>query len=62
MIRAWFERIFRPDREISKRIERLDQRNRELRHDINNARAHTSALERLISQMREDDAWRSKND
>lgn len=59
---SWLEKVFRPDRRVSERIEQLDQRNRELRHDINNIRASASALERLVAKMREDDTWRTGRD
>jgi hypothetical protein len=40
---------------LTEHIERIDSRNREVRHDLNNVRATTSALQRLVESMREEE-------
>jgi len=40
---------------VSEHIERIDERNREVRHDLNNVRATTHALQRLVESMREEE-------
>jgi hypothetical protein len=40
---------------VAEHIERIDQRNREVRHDLNNIQARTDALARLVESMREEE-------
>jgi hypothetical protein len=49
-------------RSIAGKVDVLDNRQREIRHDLKNIQTRTEALKRLVRRMREDDVWRNNRD
>lgn len=49
-------------RSLAGKVDTLDNRQREIRHDLKNIQTRTEALKRLVRKMREDDVWRNNSD
>ena len=47
---------------VTEHLEQIDQRNREVRHDLKNVQTRTDALARLIESMREEERPRWEGD
>jgi hypothetical protein len=47
------------DVDVVRRVEKLEQRQREIGHTLKNVQARLDPLSRLVEQMREDNGWHS---
>jgi hypothetical protein len=52
---AWLLSLFSHRSRLAARMERLDEHNREVRHDLKNVQAHTDYLRSLVLGMRRED-------
>jgi hypothetical protein len=56
----WLHNLFFNSRSarLIEHVHRVDQQNREVRHDLKNIQTRTDALRALVLGMREDEQWR----
>jgi hypothetical protein len=55
----WCVNIFANKSErLSRRVQQMDERHREVRHELKNVQAHADYLKSLVEGMREEDAVR----
>jgi len=62
-IRQWFCELIRYVRrppQIEKKVEQIDEKNREISRDLRNLQTRTDALKNLVGSMREDGTWKRK--
>lgn len=49
---------FNRTQEMAERVAAVDQRNREVKHEVRGLAQRADALKHLVMSMREDDTWR----
>jgi hypothetical protein len=62
--KGWLKRLYcmwKSTDAIQDRVEQMDKRNREVKHDLNNIAFRADALRRMVMRMREDETWRNNS-